>query len=451
MALSQKLEIRQNQRLRMTPQLRQAIGLLQMNNAQLVEYIQDEVEKNPLLELAGPITSENTEKPSQDTGPHGRIGQNEVLSRNNHNEYDALRHIETIETLRENLINQIRMFERDTARIDLACSLVDELDERGFLYAPMFEIAGRLDTTQAKLEDALALLQSCEPTGVGARNLPECFQLQLRETGSETLETNAVLRNLELLAAGNIAALRKRTGITTDKLHLAILAIKGLNPRPVSGVGLGVVQIAPPDVIVSPDLAGGWSIELNTNVLPKALINEHYKSAVTKDGKDTDEYINKCRVDAQFLVKAVDQRAKTILRVATSIVKHQNRFFDKGVLDLKPLTMREVSEELGIHESTVSRVINDKFLYCPRGSIAFRFFFAQRISRNDGKPDVAVPVVRERIRELIAIEPQENVLSDEIIAKTLQQEGVDVARRTVAKYREYMGIPSSSRRRRMQA
>lgn len=435
MALSPRLEIRQTQQLSMTPQLRQAIALLQMSNLELTEHLTEEVEKNPLLELMMP----ETYTPRFD----GRSSN--IVSSDN---FDSVGNVVSEKTLRDELRTQIQMQERDSRRSAIACILVDELDDRGYLSAPIFEIVDRLRISQAELEDALAVLQSCDPVGVGARDLKECLLLQLKELGRSNPASIALINNLEMIASGKLDELSKRIGVSGADLTDMISEIQDLNPRPVAGYNFDITQTAIPDVYVLPSAEGGWRVELNTATLPKVLVNEQYAAEIAKNGGEAKEFVQEHLSNARFLVKAMDQRAKTILRVATVLVRHQNLYFESGVSGLRPLTLAAVADELKVHESTVSRVTAGKYLYCPRGNFELRFFFVQRIARLDGEPDMATPIVRERIRNLIAQESNKKPLSDEIITNILRSEGVDIARRTIAKYREVMGIPSSSRRRR---
>lgn len=438
MALRPRLELRQTQQLSMTPQLRQAIALLQMTNMELTDHLTEEVEKNPLLELSLP----ETYLPRLESSSGG------VLPADG---YDPVGNVTSETSLRDELRTQIQMQERNSRRSAIACILVDELDDRGYLSAPVFEIVDRLRISQAELEDALLLLQGCEPVGVGARDLRECLLLQLKELGRLQPPIIALLDNLELLAKGDLEALAERTGLSGTDLKDAISDIQSLNPRPVAGYNFSIAQTAIPDVFVLRSAEGGWRVELNTATLPKVLINEEYATEIAKGGGKAKEFIQEHRSNARFLVKAMDQRAKTILRVATVLVRHQNRYFEEGTVGLRPLTLAAVADELDVHESTVSRVTAGKYLYCPRGNYELRFFFVQGIARLDDKPDMATPIVRDHIRNLIADESNNKPLSDEIITNILRSEGVDIARRTIAKYRGVMGIPSSSRRRRLKA
>ena len=451
MALGPRLEVSQTQRLSLTPQLRQAISLLQMSNAELADHIAEEVEKNPLLELVEPEQPDDIPAPSPEVAPRDNTESlaqiSSTVSYENSESFDPFEYIEDEKTLRDLLREQIHISDRNLARATIALILIDELDERGWLLAPLFEIADRLGVPQAAVEEALKTLQTCDPVGIGARDLQECLEIQLKDAGNFTPLMQKLTANLDVLGDNNLPKLEALTGVTRSELDDAITTLRQLNPRPASDFDNGFVQIAIPDVAVSPNPVGGWSVELNTDALPKALVNERYFSEVSKDDSNASEFVTEYRANARFLVKAMDQRAKTILRVATVIVRHQNRFFGEGVDGLRPLTLASVAKELDIHESTVSRVTSGKYLYCQRGTFELRFFFVQGIGRNDGGSDIAAPVVREQIRKLVAEEHPDNVLSDEKIAKILQEDGVDVARRTVAKYREAMGILSSSRRR----
>jgi len=452
MALGPRLEVSQTQRLSMTPQLRQAISLLQMSNAELADHIAEEVEKNPLLELLGPEPPHDAHLPPLDVAPRGSIDSlgliPSTVSSESSDGFDPLENIEATKTMRDLLREQIHISDRNPARVACALALIDELDERGWLTSPLFEIADRLGVPQAAIEEAMETLQACDPVGIGARNLRECLEIQLKDAGNFTEVMQVLTSNLDALANDDFPILEVLADVPREDLDKAIKVLRQLNPRPAAHFDNSFVQIAIADVSVNVSPDGGWAVELNTDALPKALVNETYFSEVAKDGSEASVYVAECRANARFLVKAMDQRAKTILRVATVIVRRQNRFFDEGINGLRPLTLATVAKELDIHESTVSRVTNGKYLYCQRGTFELRFFFMQGIGRNDGGSDIAAPVVREKIRKLVAEEQPGNVLSDEKIAKILQEEGVDVARRTIAKYREAMGILSSSRRRR---
>ncbi|OUS05760.1 RNA polymerase sigma-54 factor [Rhodobacterales bacterium 52_120_T64] len=452
MALGPRLEVSQTQRLSMTPQLRQAIALLQMTNLELSDHIAEEAEKNPLLELVEPDPPDDIPVLPFDTvRNHDTESFTSLPSTRYSGKLDGLDSLENIEdekTLRDSLREEIHLSNRNVERVNIALVLIDELDEQGWLTAPLFEISDRLGVSQAAIEEALEALQACEPVGIGARNLQECLELQLKEAGNFTAVMQVLTTNLDAVAGNELTRLETLADVPRHELDDAIKVLRQLNPRPVAYFVNDFVQIAIADVSVSLGPLGSWAVELNTDALPRALVNEKYFSEVAKDGSEASEYVTECRANARFLVKAMDQRAKTILRVATVIVRHQNRFFEEGINGLRPLTLSTVATELGIHESTVSRVTNGKYLYCQRGTFELRFFFVQGIRRSDGGSDMAAPVVREKIRKLVAEEQPDNVLSDEKIAKNLQEDGVDVARRTVAKYREAMGIPSSSRRRR---
>ncbi len=428
MAMSPKLELRQRQQLTMTPQLRQAIGMLGMTSEELGALLEEEVGKNPLLAFAGPV---RRHAPAQQ--PDGFP--------------DGIEAIADEPSLRERLRRQIQMSERDAALAEVACALVDELNENGFLATPVPELLARLKVGAPMLERAVRVLQGCEPTGIGARDLRECLMLQLVESGHMTPEVTALLDNLDLLAQGNYPSLARRLGITLAELEAAIAILHSTNPRPAAGFDIMPVHTVVPEIIVRRDGGRGWLVELNPEAIPQVLIDETY--AVALDDPDSRDYIAENRTRARFVVRALDRRARTVLQVAQAVVRHQFRFFDDGIAGLRPLTLADIAEETGLHEATVSRVTRGKYLECPRGNFEMRFFFLRTTGNGDRTDQPTTAVVKERIRQLIASETGNTVYSDEKIRKILEEEGVDIARRTVAKYREGMGIPSSSRRRRI--
>lgn len=436
----------------MTPQLRQAISLLQLTNLELAARLAEEADKNPLLEISEPVaehvdvpekqTAEVHDVPDYDFRSSVGTKSNETL------DFDRVQNIEYRPPLRESLIQQLQLAIRDPMICRIAQALVDELDERGWLGTSIDELAARYGIPSIDIIEALKHLQACEPAGIAARDLQECLELQLEEAGELSNVTKAITSNLALLGKSRYSELEQLAGVGRAELESAISKIRNLNPRPVMGYSNDIIQTAIADVNVSPSATDGWLVEVNTDNLPTMLVNEKYATEIAKDGTTTSEYLHTCRADARFLVKALDQRTKTILRVATVIVRHQSRFFSEGLAGLRPLTLGSVAQELGIHESTVSRVTTGKYLYCLRGTFELRFFFVTGLSRNDGGSDVAAPLVREKIKKLVVAEGPDRPLSDEKLSILLKDDGVDVARRTVAKYREAMGIPSSSRRRR---
>jgi len=430
MALSPRIEIRQNQSLVMTPQLQQAIKLLRMSNLELAEYLAAEVEKNPLLELAPPSAA-----PASGGGRRAD-GDGSLLDT-----------VAAEVTLGDHLHAQIGAMRSSAEAIDAALIIADELEDDGYLRVPLAEVALRHRLSHGQTVAGLLLVQACEPTGVGARDLRECLALQLRDRNRLDPAMAALLDNLPLAARGQMAELRSVCGVDAEDLADMLGELRALDPKP----GLRFVreraEAKVPDVHVRRAADGTWTVELNSETLPRLLVNNVYAASVGGDVR-TRAYISECAAGAGWLARSLEQRARTILRVAREIVERQERFFTAGVAELRPLTQRAVAGKLGLHESTISRVSAGKYLSCELGCFDFHFFFSSAIQAVSGGEAYSAAAVQERIRGLIHGEPLRVTLSDDKIVAALNAGGIDIARRTVAKYREGMGIPSSVERRR---
>lgn len=436
MALSPRIEIRQNQSLVMTPQLQQAIKLLQMSNLELADYVAAEVERNPLLELIAPPSA--APAGSRMVGMSGGIAETNPL--------DAV--AATI-SLREHLRDQVGAMRVKSAETLSAYALIDELDDDGYLRAPFPEIAARHHTGIADVIRALALVQSCDPAGIGARSLRECLTLQLRERNRLDPAMQILLDNLRMVGTGQYRELRDACGVDAGDLAEMLAELRALDPKPGLRFTVAEVQLAVPDVYVAKSTAGAWAVELNTETLPRILMNNVYASSLGATDAKAKAFISECSSSASWLVRSLEQRARTILKVASEIVLRQEGFFAEGVGKMRPLTQRAVAERLGLHESTISRVTAGKFLSCARGNFELRYFFSSSIQSVAGGEAFSGAAVRERIRSLIRNEAAARALSDDRIVAILNEEGIDIARRTVAKYREGMGILSSVERRRL--
>lgn len=298
----------------------------------------------------------------------------------------------------------------------------------------------------------LQVMQGFEPTGVFARSLAECLALQLKDVDRYDPAMQALIENLDLLARGDHARLRKLCGVDQEDLAEMIAEIKALDPRPALTFEGEVAQPVVPDVLMRPDGKGGWIVELNSDTVPRVLVNSDYYAQISSHvrSKKEREYLNERLQSANWLVKALHQRATTILKVASEIVRQQDAFFRKGVEHMKPLTLRDIATEIEMHESTVSRVTSNKYIATPRGTFELKYFFTAAIAGADGTAHSA-EAVRHRIKLLIDAESSQQILSDDTIVELLRKDGVDIARRTVAKYREAMRIPSSVQRRRKKA
>ena len=474
MALSQRLELRQGQGLVMTPQLQQAIKLLQLSTLELAAFVEAELERNPLLERADPEPTEPEEQadaperdldvPLEDLHPDlssadlsdagappltdwSRVGAGQrsedlpdVLDGPSTEPISLAEHL-------EQQLCEIGFAPQDRL---VAAALIDRLDEWGYLRADLPDLAAQLGYPQPKLEAVLTTLQGLEPTGVFARSLAECLALQLKERNRFDPAMAALLERLDLLARNNFKELQAICRVDADDLSEMIAEIRSLTPKPGAAFGGIPAQTITPDVYVfrSPD--EGWTVELNSEALPRVLMNTRYAATVGAAArKDTEKaFLSECSASANWLVKSLDQRARTILKVAREIVRQQDGFLAYGVTHLRPLNLKAVADAIGMHESTVSRVTSNKYMGTPRGVFELKYFFTAAISAADGGEAHSAESVRHRIKTMIEAERPDNVLSDDRIVDILREAGIDIARRTVAKYRESLRIPSSLERRR---
>ncbi|MDI3469473.1 MAG: RNA polymerase sigma-54 factor RpoN [Pseudolabrys sp.] len=498
MALSQRLEFRQSQALVMTPQLMQAIKLLQLSSLDLAAYVEGELERNPLLERGADDnspaeTSQEPPPPSEGSGDAvaadwageemqtSRSAMEQGLGTELENvfpddgggkpapaeapppsysewsgsggasdDYNLEAFVSSQETLGDHLTAQMALAVSDPADRMIAQYLIDMLDEAGYLGGELEILAEKLGTSIARIEAVLATLQTFDPPGVFARTLTECLAIQLRERDRFDPAMQRLVENLALLARRDLPALRRVCGVNDEDLVDMIAEIRNLNPKPGLAFGTSTVQPIVPDVFVKAAPDGTWQVELNADTLPKVLINQRYYAQVSKTTKtDKDKtYIAECFQTATWLVRALDQRAKTILKVSSEIVRQQDAFFARGVEHLRPLNLKTVADAIGMHESTVSRVTANKYMATSRGIFELKYFFTAAIAAADGGESHSAEAVRHRIRQLIDAETVANILSDDTLVEKLRDAGIDIARRTVAKYREAMRIPSSVQRRR---
>ncbi len=434
MALTPRLEMRQRQALVMTPQMLQSIRLLQMSSGDLASFVAEQVEQNPLLDFSPRAASSGST-----AGPRPAGGD----------ATDALQSIPAQETLWDHLHAQIGAMRLKPALAEAAQLLAEELEDDGYLRAPLDEVAARHRLTLPQASAGLAVVQSCDPAGVGARTLGECLALQLRERDRLDPAMQALLAHLPLVAAGRRGELRAHCGVDDEDLTEMLAELRALDPRPGARFTAAPVQVVVPDIYVTRLRSGALGVELNTETLPRVLVDNVYAAGFTAGASaEARAFVSECRVSANWLVRSLEQRARTILRVATAIVRHQERFFEHGFVQLRPLTRRMIAETVGMHESTISRVTAGKFLSCDQGLFELRAFFSAALPQSSGAEDLSAAAVQDRIRQVIGAEDRGRSLSDDRIVAILGAEGIDVARRTVAKYREGMGIPSSVQRRR---
>ena len=321
----------------------------------------------------------------------------------------------------------------------------------GYLRADIHDISENLGVSPARVQSLLTQLQSFEPTGVFARNLQECLALQLREKDTLDVAMQALLDNLELLAKHDLTKLMKLCEVDKEELLMRVKRLKSLAPKPGLAFGGEMAAAIEPDVFVRETPQGGWAVELNSDTLPRVLVDKRYYNEICAVATDaaSKEFMSECHANANWLVKSLDQRARTILKVSSEIIKQQDGFFAFGIDHLRPLNLKTVAEAIEMHESTVSRVTSNKFMSTPRGVFELKYFFTASIPSIEGGEGHSAEAVRHKIKILISEETAETVKSDDKLVNLLRAQGIDIARRTVAKYRESMGIPSSVERRRI--
>ncbi len=492
-----RLELRQGQSLVMTQQLQQSIRLLQANALELKEFVEAELEKNPFLqqEEGEGEPQESGEKPAEEGESsyaeasedkpreadfEGEENYSSALSdEQNWSDGDDSEQIETDylrtgtsivgaggdynpeddtrdigdnaqdETLRDHLLEQLHVDVTNPVQRMIGAHLIDLVDEAGYLKDDLANLAQSFGVDKAEIEAVLALLQRFDPPGVFARNLSECLALQLRDKNRLDPAMQCLLDNLSLLGDARYGELQKKCGVDKDDLRQMVAEIKALNPKPGGNFSHEISQSLEPDIFVRRTPDGNWHVELNMSNFPKVMVNKRYYkkiTAETRNAKDKD-YLSAQFGAAGWLVRALEQRAATMLKVGGELVKQQDAFFRLGVKYLKPMTLKDIAHETGYHESTISRVTNGKFLICPRGTFELKYFFTSALARSHGGDDVSSAAVKHHINELIAKETE--VLSDDDIVERLRDRNITVARRTVAKYREAMGIPSSPKRKRL--
>jgi len=499
MALAPRLDLRQSQSLVMTPQLQQAIKLLALSNLELEAFIGTELERNPLLE-AGELTAQppREETPRQeeaeprsgpdastdtlidrgggegdapldvdysaetfiDDGPGDRL----AMMRGNEDfrgsaapggvggeapDFDGFAAPKT--GLYEHLLQQAGAALSGTALL-IAEQLIGQIDDAGYLEANLLETAYRLGVPLAEVETVLSIVQTFDPAGVAARTLAECIALQAREADRYDPAMATLIGNLDLLAKGQIAHLRRICGVDEEDMADMIRELRGYDPKPGLQFSSERPALVVPDIFVRP-ASDGWSIEINGATLPRLLINRRYHIQLAGGARDkaARAWLSECLASANWLIKALDQRQRTILRVTEEIVRRQDGFFRHGVTHLRPLTLRAIAEQVDLHESTISRVTSNKYLSCPRGTFELKYFFTSAIASADGGEAASAEAVKSHIRQLIAEEQPKAILSDDAQVDLLRARGFDIARRTVAKYREAIGLGSSVQRRRQKA
>lgn len=496
MAIELKQTVKLSQQLLITPQLQQAIKLLQLSRLELVETVQKELLENPVLEemedrdpsndsqsvetASVEMTTNNEPSDPRSESPEAikqdfdwsnyveasNLSTREPRSFATNDEelpnYENL--VSSATSLKDHLEWQIRMGSLSSEEEDASMTIIGNLDDNGYLQITLEEIADKTQHTLDQLDDALCIIQELDPPGVGARDLRECLMLQVHDAGPDrTILEDVITNHLDLIEKRNYLALSKKLDLTLKRTREIADVIFSLEPKPGRSFGRGDAQYITPDVYVQ-KVGDEFVVVLNEDGLPKLQISKLYKTAImnevskanTKkpDGQNTinneaHNYIQDKLKSALWLIKSIHQRQKTLYKVTKSIVKFQNDFLERGIQGLKPLVLRDVADEIGVHESTVSRATNGKYVHTPQGIFELKYFFNTGLTNTSGGEDFANEAVKQIIKQFIANEDVKSPLSDQAIALMLKKQNIDIARRTVAKYREMMGLLPSSKRKRM--
>ncbi|HEV2897427.1 MAG TPA: RNA polymerase factor sigma-54 [Pseudaminobacter sp.] len=455
-----------------SPQLIESIRLLQLANAELHQYVEQELAKNPLLELAPndgeasgddwSISGDDPQIGARGNDIHGRMraGSPERLSQgksmrkttnNPAGDRPDLEDFAATETLHDHVARQIALTAFTPQERLIARDLAANLGDTGYLQVDLSELAGGLNVCEADVERVLGTLQQFDPPGIFARTLSECLEIQLRQRDRFDPAMEAFVANLKMLAQRDFQALKQHCGVDDDDLLDMWQEIRALDPKPGNRFQSARQETIIPDVCVQPSPGGGWEIEVSPDTLPKVRINQTYYAEVSRLSPQSSKdqtFLNECFGNANWLISSLDHRANTILKVATEIVRQQDAFMKHGVDHLRPLSRKTVADAIGVHESTVSRVTSNKYMLTPRGVFELKYFFTAAIASSQGGDAHSAEAVRHQIKGIIALESPDDVLSDEGIVVKLKETGIDIARRTVTKYREAMNIPSSVQRRR---
>jgi RNA polymerase sigma-54 factor len=492
--LGPRLDLRQSQALVMTPQLRQAIKLLQSSNLEVTAFVEEELERNPLLERderepagteradplppAAPLGDchaaiSSTTLPAEGAAPldadwgdaHGTGGDGSAAGtdggaygRGGRADFsDDLAGIEEIaaagRSLREHLGEQVRLGFSDPTDRMIAAGLLAVVDATGRLSAEDQALARAFGCAAARVAAVRARMQRFDPVGMFCRDLRECLAVQLAELDRLDPAMRALLDNLDLLARRDRAGLMRVCGVDAEDLADMVAEIRRLDPKPGASFDAAPTPSVTPDVLMRRAPEGGWALELNPDTLPRVLVNRgfHARALLGARSREDRTFLTERLQSANWLIKSLEQRAGTILKVAASIVARQEGFFRHGVGHLRPLILRDVADEVTLHESTVSRVTANKYIATPRGTFELKYFFTTAIAGTAGGESHSAEAVRHCIRAMVDKEGADAVLSDDAIVDRLRQEGVDIARRTVAKYRDALRIPSSVQRKREKA
>lgn len=458
MRLGFELSLQQSQKLIITPELRQAIQILQFTNFELLQFIEEEIEKNPLLELESRESKGEREtdfkKLKDEINWKEYLGKYDDISYSGYKDNDSSdwildNYITYKTTLKEHLLFQLNLTLFNETDKKIGEFIIESLDENGYLRVTTDEIANQLNIENNRVENVLRIIQTLDPVGVGAKDLKECLKIQLEDRKIEDPHVYKVLDNyLEEVGCNKLTKIAKELGISINKAQWICDLIKSLEPKP----GRSFISSNDDVKFIKPDVTleiidGEYIIQVNDITAPRLTVNNYYRRLLNQAIEEDIAKFIKGRLDsALWLIKSIEQRRMTIYKVVEVIVRHQREFFEKGKIALKPLSLKMVADELGIHESTVSRAINGKYIQTPRGIFELKFFFSRGVSANEG--EISSTSVKSMIKELIENEDPKKPLSDQKITDILRKRNIKISRRTVAKYRDELNIPASNLRKR---
>ncbi|NRB10844.1 MAG: RNA polymerase factor sigma-54 [Rickettsiaceae bacterium] len=439
----------QKQNLTMTTSMHQSIAVLQMSSIELAEYVRKELDKNPFIEDENIIEERQTSTVNERTRIQEDASSYNSKSNNDNAHYNFLANIATEKTLKEYIIEQINTSIYDQKEKLVAIYLLDSIQSSGYLNIELEEVAENLKCNIKMVKTVLKKLQSFDPAGIFARNLQECLQIQIDDKKLNTPGIQKMIDNLDLVAAGNLRKLSKLCKANLVELTDMIKTIKSLNPKPASGFLVEQTSYKIPDVILTTDGDGNIKLEINPESMPKLHVNQEYylKIKDSTNNKEEKEFVRAEVESANTVIKSINQRANTILKVTKAIVEEQMQFFTNGVMYLKPMTLNDIAAITGFNESTVSRSTSNKYISAPSGIYELKYFFSSSLGNTRAiGSDVSSTKAKELIKQIIMSEGN-NILSDDEISEELKKFNIRIARRTVAKYRESLGIPTSSERK----
>jgi RNA polymerase sigma-54 factor len=474
-----RLSLRQSQRVVMTPLLQQAIQLLQLSTLELQEVVQKELLENPLLEEVAPET-DGPEAPAATTTPDAPAPtpvepapiepsptserqtddlpfdltavmfddheERSLVAQEDREELPFENIVRSVSSLTDHLDEQLRFTMEDPLHRRIGSEIIGNLDEDGYLRAELSEIAERCQATVAQVEQVLALVQAFDPPGVAARSIQECLLIQLKvDPNPDPVSVEIVQEHFDELSRRRYPDIARALKLPLDRVMESVEEIMGLEPKPGRRFGGSDSRYIVPDVVVH-KMGSEYVVVLNEDGIPRLRVNSLYRSLLRSSGDDARAYVEQKLRSAVWLIKSVDQRQRTLRKVTQSIVKFQRDFLDKGLPCLRPLSLRDVGEDIGMHESTISRVTTNKYVETPQGLFELKFFFHSGIASGDGEMVSSVSV-KKMIQDLLANEDPAKPLSDQEVAQILKGRGLTIARRTVAKYREELGILPSHQRR----